>query len=126
MTTRPSEKKKSTSSSEEPPVGPSPSLGNAVDSATPMVGWRLHMRKLLGANVPDGSSGRMYPASCRRTKGGTLVPFLGRWRNAGIVSRTECWTLGTSEFPSGVEEFSLLDISAVLETIVSSKYYLTP
>ncbi len=63
--------------------------------------------------------------SCRREADGTLVPSSGSWRNAGIVSPTECWTLSTLEFPSDVEEFSLLDISVVLETIVPSTYFLT-
>ncbi len=49
------------------------------------------------------------------------MPSSGSWRNAGIVSPTECWTLSTSEFPSDVEESSLLDISVVLETIVPSE-----
>src|SRR5271170_2683605 len=115
MTTRRSEKKKSTSSSAGLPAKVSRKQGSAGDSATPTVGWRLHMRKLLGANVPDGSSGRMYAASCRREADGTLVPSSGSWRNAGIVSRTECWMLGTTESPSDAEEFTLSDISTVLE-----------
>jgi C-5 cytosine-specific DNA methylase len=75
---------------------------------------------------PMGRLGECYPESCRREADGTLVPFLGRWRNAGIVSRTECWTLGTTEFPSDVEGSSLWDISMVLERDVPTKYFLTP
>ena len=34
-------------------------------------------------------------------------PPRGARKLTGTVSRTECWALGTTEFPSGVEEFSL-------------------
>ena len=40
---------------------------------------------------------------------GTLVPFSGRWRNSGMVSATECWTLNTSEWPSAAAVCSLSD-----------------
>lgn len=41
------------------------------------------------------------------------MPPSGRWLNSGMGSPTECWTLSTSESPSGAGVSSLSD---VLET----------
>ena len=54
---------------------------------------------------------------------GTLVPSSEGWQNSGMGGPTECWTLSTSEYPSGAVVCSL---SAVLETgAVPSRFYLS-
>ena len=39
-----------------------------------------------------------------------MVPSSGRWKTSGMVSRTECWTLSSSEFPSVADVCLLSDI----------------
>ena len=38
-----------------------------------------------------------------------MVPSSGRWKTSGMVSRTECLTLSTSEWPSDAAVCSLSD-----------------
>jgi len=64
----------------------------------------------LNATVHAGWFGRTYPASCRPTADGTLVPLSGRWSNAGMASPTECLTLSIAEFHNDAVACSLSDI----------------
>src|SRR5690606_12951456 len=61
--------------------------------------WRWSFFRLLAEHGPSGWSGRTSPVSCRRTKDGILEPSSGGWRNSGMGSPTEYWTLSTSEYP---------------------------
>ena len=65
---------------------------------------------LLNASNLAGLSGKMSPVSCHRAEDGTLVPSSGRWKTSGMVSRTECLTLSSSEFPSAAAVCLLSDI----------------
>jgi hypothetical protein len=70
---------------------------------------RSSFADLLKESNLAGLSGKMSPVSCHRTEDGTLVPSLGRWKNSGMVSRTECLTLSTSEWPKDAVVCSLSD-----------------
>ena len=115
----------------EPPVSHSQSQDSDADLTTraetshsSILGW------LLKSGLAT-SSGKMCPVSCHPTEDGTLVPSSGRWRNSGMGSPTECWTLSTPEWTatlvpshSGDDVCSLSD---VLEETpdVPQKYYLS-
>ena len=99
--------------SREPPVSPSPLPDCEREWLTRVVTWPLSFSELLTYFGPDGLSGKMYRESCHQTKEGTLAPSSGVWSNSGIASRTEYWTLNTSESPSDVVGYSL---SRTLET----------
>ena len=79
---------------------------------------------------PAGWSGRMSPVFCHQMEDGTLAPSSEGWRNSGMGSPGECWTLNTCEHadldgrsPSDGDVCSLSDI---LETgDVPQRYYLT-
>lgn len=75
---------------------------------------------LLG--FPDGWSSRTSLDSCHQTGDGIWEPSSGSWRTMGMGSRTACWTLNGSEFPSDVAVCSLSDI---LEATVPAKYSLS-
>jgi hypothetical protein len=47
--------------------------------------------------VPAGPA----PASARPGMEGRWAPSSGRWETAGMGTPTDCWTLSTSEYPSG-------------------------
>ena len=70
----------------------------------------LSFADLLNVSNLAGLSGKMSPVSCHRAEDGTLVPSSGRWKTSGMVSRTECLTLSSSEFPSGAAVCLLSDI----------------
>src|SRR5262245_48408694 len=94
-------------------------------------GWLAHVRRCSGTfcdsplrHMPVGYSLRTCLGCCRATADGTWVPSSEGWGNAGMGGPTECWTLSSSEWPSGVVGCSL---SAVLETGPHlSKYCLSP
>ena len=71
---------------------------------------RSSFADLLNESSLAGLSGKMSPVSCHREGDGTLVPSLGRWKTSGMVSRTECLMLSTSEWPSDDAVCSLSDI----------------
>jgi hypothetical protein len=71
---------------------------------------RSSFADLLNASNLAGLSGKMSPVSCHRAEDGTLVPSSGRWKTSGMVSRTECLTLSTSEFHSAAGASLLSDI----------------
>lgn len=113
----------STFSSGEPPANPSASQDCGEDWTTSVVTWPSSFAALLNAYAPAGLSGKMSPASCHREEDGTLVPSSGRWKSSGMVSRTECLTLSTSEWPSAAVVCSLSD---TLETgAVPQRFYLS-
>jgi len=71
---------------------------------------RLSFADWLRESSLAGLSGKMSPVFCHRAEDGTLVPSSGRWKTSGMVSRTECLTLSTSEWPSDAAVCSLSDI----------------
>jgi hypothetical protein len=90
--------------------------------------WRFSPLSLLveldpGLLVPDGLSLRTSPVCCRREAGAISPPSSGRWKNSGMGSPTEFWTLNSSEFPSAAAVSSLSD---VLETgALPQRYFLS-
>jgi len=60
------------------------------------------------------------------------VPSSGRWRTSGMGSRTECWTLSTSEHNSTLtpsrSEDVVSSLSDILEAtrVVPQRFYLSP
>jgi hypothetical protein len=100
---------KLTSSSAGHPASPSASQDCEADWTTTVVTLRSNFADWLKGSNLAGLSGKMSPVSCHRTEDGTLVPSSGRWKTSGMVSRTECLTLSTSEWPSAVVVCSLSD-----------------
>lgn len=64
----------------------------------------------LALFAPDGFSSRTYPDSFPLTVAEISPSFSRRWPTSGMAWPGECWTLDTSEFPSGAVECSLSDI----------------
>src|SRR3972149_3678803 len=99
--------------------------------------WPADVRALLESGRGFGSSSiaflrsiarlglslRTSPACYPRTEGGTLPSSFEGWSNSGMALPGGYWTLSTSESPSGAVASSL---SAILETFVPRKYYLSP
>jgi hypothetical protein len=100
---------KLTSSSAEHPASPSASQDCEAAWKTTVVTLRSSFADLLKESNLAGLSGKMSPVSCHRTEDGTLVPSSGRWKTSGMVSRTECLTLSTSEWPKDAVVCSLSD-----------------
>ena len=100
---------KSTSSSAAHPASPSASQACEAGWTTTVVTSPLSFANLLKESNLAGLSGKMSPVSCHRAEDGTLVPSSGRWKTSGMVSRTECLTLSTSEWPSDAAVCSLSD-----------------
>jgi len=99
----------STSSSAAHPASPSASRDCEAVWTTTVVTLRSNFADLLKESNLAGLSGKMSPVSCHRMEDGTLVPSSGRWKTSGMVSRTECLTLSTSEWPSAAVVCSLSD-----------------
>ena len=115
---------------EERPASPSASPDSEKDWMTRVATSCLPLVQLLAAIGPSGWFGRTSPASCRRTEDGRLEPSSGGWRNSGMGSPTECWTLNTSEFNLTLVPFpnddAVCSLSDVLETgDVPQRYFLS-
>src|SRR6185312_6299256 len=105
------------------PVSLSQLQDSAEDWTTRVVNWPLSFYELLQSNGHAGCSGKTFLASCQETEDGILVSSSGKFKNSGMGSPTESWTLNTSEFHSGVAESFLSDI---LETgDVPQRYFLS-
>ena len=116
-------KQRSMFSSEAPLACPSQSPDSEKEWLTLEETSPLSILQSLHSTAPTGWYGKTSPASCHRTKDGTLEPSSERWANSGMGSPTECLTLSTSEFHSAAGVCSLSD---VLETgDVPQKYYLS-
>ena len=111
---------KSTFSLAGHPASPSASQDCEAVWTTTVVTLRSNFADLLKESNLAGLSGKTSPVSCHPTEDGTLVPSLGRWKTSGMVSRTECLTLSTSEWPSAAVVCSLSD---TLETGVLPQRY---
>jgi hypothetical protein len=85
-------------------------LGNVIEKVEPAA----------KTEVEQGIPGNAIRAEV--VDGKISVPKKG-WKNAGMVSPTECWTLKISESPKDAVVSTLSD---VLETEVDPKYYLSP
>jgi len=111
--------------SEEAPAKHFPQPDCDEDSTTHAGNSPLSICNWLRVSGLNGLSGKMSPVSCLRMGEGRLEPSSGPWRNSGMGSRTECWTLGTSEFPSGGGvSSSLRDVLEIGE--VAPKFFLRP
>ena len=88
------------------------------------VTWPSNFSALLSESSPGGLSGRMSPVFCRQMEDGILVPSSGRWRNSGMGSPTESWTLNTSDWPKDANVCSLSDILETGDHL--SRYCLSP
>ena len=110
--------------SEELPANHSQSQDYAKVLKTQEETLHSPMWEYLIALNPSGSFGKTSQASSVQTVDGTLVPSLGRWRNSGMGSHTECLTLNTSESPSDAEESLLSDVLEIGN--LPQKFYLSP
>jgi hypothetical protein len=89
----------------------------------------LTLQLLIGGN-PKPSAGKTSPVCCQVTADGILEPSSKGWRNSGMGSPTEFWTLNTVEHMSTSGQFPsegvVCSLSDVLETgDVPLRYYLT-
>ncbi len=71
---------------------------------------RFDSVRSLASFVHDGSFGKTSPTSCELTADGLLVPCSEGWRNSGMGSPTECWTLSSSESPNDAKGCLLSDV----------------
>jgi hypothetical protein len=69
------------------------------------------------------ASSKTCPACLALMEGEISSSLFEGWRNSGIASRGQCWTLNTVEWRNGATACSL---SEVLETDVAPKYFLSP
>lgn len=97
--------------------------GEDLDLWTSEVSSCLSSSAVLEKLSPAGSSGRTSPEFCHRTKGEPLAPSSGSWKTAGMLSRGECWTLSSSEYPRGAAVCFLSDI---LCPDAPQEYFLSP
>ena len=77
----------------------------------------------LQSIVRLGLSSRTSPACYPARRDGTLPSSFAGWSNSGMALPGGYWTFSTSESPSGGGGSSL---SAILETDVPPRYYLSP
>lgn len=110
-------------SSEEARAKRSAWQGEDLDLWTSEVSSCLSSSAVLEKLSPAGSSGRTSPEFCHRTKGEPLAPSSGSWKTAGMLSRGECWTLSSSEYPRGAAVCFLSDI---LCPDAPQEYFLSP
>ena len=111
-------------SSEEPPANRSRSQDSGKVLKTQEVTSHSPIAEYLIALNPNGASGKTFQASSVQVEDGILVPSSGRWANSGMGSRTESWTLSTSEWHSGGVASLLSD---TLETgDLPRRFYLSP
>ena len=115
---------------EEAPARASASQDCDADWLTLVATWPSNISALLMRCAHDGWSGRTSPVSCRWTEDGRLEPSSEGWRNSGMGSPTECWTLNTSEFNHTLVPFhsddAVCSLSDILETgDVPQRYYLS-
>ena len=118
-------------SSAELPAKTLASPGSEPESLESVEDLRLSFYGWLESCGLGGSSGKTSPAFCRRTEDGRWEPLSGGWRNSGMGSPGECWTLSMSEWtdtlvpsPSAAGVSLLSDI--LVETRdVPAKFYLS-
>lgn len=106
-----------------PPAKISPSPDCERDWMESVATSPLSSFDLLTESAPAGSFGRMSPVSCRLEEGGHLEPSSAAWRNSGMGSPTEFWTLNSSEFHNAAAVCSLSDILEIGD--VPERYYLS-
>ena len=115
----------------ELPAKTSPSLGCEPESLESVEDLRSSFYDWLESYGLGGSSGKTSPAFCRRTEDGRWELLSGGWRNSGMGSPGECWTLSMSEWtdtlvpsPSDAGVSSLSDI-LVATRDVQQRFYLS-
>ena len=98
---------------------------------TTLVGISPSPTSLLSTSIDrNGSSGKTSPASCHLREDETLEPSSGRWKNSGMGTHGECWTLSLPEHPYFPAPFlsddGVCSLSEILETgDVPRRYYLS-
>ena len=115
---------------EEVPARVSASQDCDRDFVTLVATWPSSISALLMRLARDGWSGKTCPVCCQATEDGTLEPSSEGWRNSGMGSATEFWTLNTSEFNHTLVPFpsddAVCSLSDILETgDVPQRYYLS-
>lgn len=111
------------SSSEEARAKRSAWQGEDLASWMSEVSSCLSSSDVLEKLNPAGSSGKTSPEFCHRTKGEPLAPCSGSWKTAGMLSRGECWTLSSSEYPS---DAAVCFLSDILCPDAPQEYFLSP
>ena len=111
-----------TSSAEASPAKTSPSPADARDSQASAAPSSSSSHESLSLFAPAGFSSRTYPDYFPLTVDEISQSFSRRWPSSGMAFAGECWTLDSSEYPSGAVECSLSDI---LEPEVPSRFYLS-
>ena len=121
----------STSSSVEPLAKPLALLDSAKDSPTLAEASRWSSSDWRKHYVLAGSSGKTYPAFCRKTTDGLLEPSSGRWATSGMGGPTASWTRSMCEWtdtlvPSPSDD-GVCSLSHVLEDsrAVPERFYLS-
>ncbi len=94
----------------ELPASPSVSPEDERDWMTRVVTWPSNLLGLLSVYGLDGLSGKTSKAYCRKLKDGPLVPYSGRWKNAGMGSPTGFLTLNSTDWHNAGSVSSLSDI----------------
>ena len=118
-------------SSEERPANRLASQDSERDWQTRVATSCSPILPLLTAIGPSGWYGKTSPASCHRTKDGTLAPSSEGWQNSGMGSPTEFWTLNTSEWNHTLEpslnDAGVCSLSSILEVgEIDRRYFLSP
>lgn len=72
--------------------------------------WQPHSMMLFALLHHDGLFGKTSPESCELTEDEISNFSCVAWQNSGMGSRTEFWTLSTSEHHNDAEESLLSDI----------------
>ena len=112
----------STSSAEASPARISASPAGEPDSTEVAAPSSSSSHESLSLFAPAGFSSRTYPDYFPLTVDEISPSYSRRWPSSGMAFAGECWTLDSSEFPSGAVECSLSDI---LEPEVPSRFYLS-
>jgi len=110
-------------SSGEPPAKVSVSPDSEKDWMTRVATSCSPIWQLFSDIAPSGWFGRTSPAYCPAGADGILEPSSEGWRNAGLGSDIEFWTLDILEFPNAAAVSSLSDIMETGD--VPQRYYLS-
>jgi hypothetical protein len=91
-------------------ASPSACKDLSSDCLTLVAGLLSGSAKSFAKFAHAGSSGKTSPTFCASTEEGRLAPCSGAWSNAGMGSRTEFWTLETSESPKDADVCLLSEV----------------
>jgi len=95
------------------------SLMNAAVSSLKCVEW-------WAKQSPTSLSGRMFPDCSVVTGERTSRPSSGHWPTSGIMELGGCWTVNSSEWPSGGDGSLVCSLAEILDGEVPQRFYLSP